>query len=229
MGYILLAGGAEFGGRMAEPDREALRLAGGLEARVSIIPAAAAPDQNHQRAGRNGVEWFRSLGAQQVSALPLIDRASANDPAIAAAIRDSRLIYLLGGFPGYLGQTLADTASWQAILAASQAGAVIAGSSAGAMVLGQYFYDPKAEQIMAGLNLVPGICVLPHHHTFGRQWAPRLATLLPDCLLVGIDEQTAMLAAGPDSTWRVYGQGEVTLYRAGQAATYPTGSSFTLD
>src|SRR5215210_4629899 len=97
-GYILLEGGAEFGGRMADPDRRAIELAGGPDARISIIPAAAAPDHNHERAGRNGVRWFESLGAKNVTALPLIDRASADSPAIVAALRESWLIYLLGGF-----------------------------------------------------------------------------------------------------------------------------------
>jgi hypothetical protein len=38
VGYILLEGGAEFGGSMAIPDRRALELAGGLDVRISIIP-----------------------------------------------------------------------------------------------------------------------------------------------------------------------------------------------
>ena len=33
-GHILLAGGAEFGGRMAEPDLRAIELAGGVDARI---------------------------------------------------------------------------------------------------------------------------------------------------------------------------------------------------
>src|SRR5262249_57463633 len=114
-GHILLAGGAESGGRMAEPDLRAIQLAGGPNARISIIPTAAAPDHNHERAGRNGVRWFQSLDARNVAALPLIDRASADSPMVTAALRDSRLIYLLGGFPHYLGQTLLGSASWQAI------------------------------------------------------------------------------------------------------------------
>src|SRR5436190_5217725 len=142
-GHILLAGGAEFGGRMAVPDLRAIELAGGADARISIIPTAAAPDRNHERAGRNGVRWFESLDARNVAALPLIDRASADSPAVVAALRESRLIYLLGGFPHYLGQTLLGSASWQAIVAAYQAGALVAGSSAGAMVLCQHYYNPE--------------------------------------------------------------------------------------
>src|SRR3954462_961725 len=215
-GHILLAGGAEFGGRMAEPDLRAIELAGGVDARISVIPTAAAPDHNHERAGRNGVRWFESLGARHVAALPLIDRASADRPAIVAALRESRLIYLLGGFPHYLGQTLLGSASWQAIVAAHQAGAVVAGSSAGAMVLCQHYYNPEPSQVIEGLGMLPNTCVLPHHNTFGKGWAVRLAALLPGSLLLGIDERTAMLNDGVADAWRVYGQGAVTLYRHGQ-------------
>ena len=168
MGYILLEGGAEFGGQMAEPDRQAIRLAGGYDVPISIIPAAAAPDNNHERAGRNGVAWFRRLGAAQVSALPLIDGPSADEPEIAETLARSKLIYLLGGFPRYLAQTLNSSCSWQAILSAYQSGAVIAGSSAGAMVLCKYYYNPVSSRVEEGLNLVDRICILPHHNTFGR-------------------------------------------------------------
>ncbi len=213
MGYILLAGGAEFGGRMAKPDRRAIELAGGFAASVSIIPAAAAPDNNHQRAGQNGVDWFKNLGAANVSALPLIDRASADDPAVVDALRQSKLIYLLGGFPRHLAQSLTGSNSWQAILAAHQSGAVIAGSSAGAMILCDHYYDPEEKNILSGLGLIPGACILPHHDTFGKSRAPQLAQRLANIILIGIDEQTGMLNDGPTGCWQVYGAGGITLYR----------------
>jgi cyanophycinase len=228
MGHILLEGGAEFGGRMADPDRRAIELAGGRGARISIVPAAAAPDHNHQRAGSNGARWFASLGATQVAALPLIDRASAGDPALADALRASRLIYLLGGFTHYLGQTLLGSTAWQAMLEAHAAGAVIAGSSAGAMVLCEHYYDPERGRVVGGLGLVPNACVLPHHNTFGKSWAARLGTLLPDCVLLGIDERTGMLNDGAGDAWQVYGQGAVTLYRGGQPKAYHPGEQFAL-
>ena len=229
-GYILLEGGAEFGGQMAEPDRRAIALAGGPDAPISIIPTAAAPDNNHRRAGNNGVNWFRSLGATHVEALPLIDKTSANDPAIVASISQSRLIYLLGGFTGYLGETLINSASWNAMVSAYEAGTVIAGSSAGAMVLCQYYYDPGKRQIVAGLNLLSNTCVLPHHNTFGKGWATQLAQLLPHVVLLGIDERTGLLDdgdAGRKTAWHVYGQGTVTLYRNGSPTVYKTGTTFT--
>ena len=224
----MLEGGAEFGGQMARPDRAAIALAGGLDAPIGILPTAAAPDHNHRRAGNNGLRWFQSLGARQVSVIPLIDAASANDPEVAQALRQRRLIYLLGGFTHYLGQTLAGSLSWQAMLEAYQAGAVIAGSSAGAMVLCEHYYDPESQRVFPGLGLLSNACVLPHHNTFGKRWAKPLGAVLPGVTLIGIDEQTGMLDDAPAGQWRVYGAGAVTLYAGGTASSFSAGETFSL-
>ena len=228
MGYILLAGGAEFGGQIAVADRRAIELAGGVEARLSIIPAAAAPDDNHQRAGQNGVDWFKRLGAINVSALPLMDRKSADDPAIVEALQQSRLIYMLGGFPGHLAKSLAGSDSWQAMLAALRSGAVIAGSSAGAMILCDHYYDPHEKNIFRGLGLIPQACILPHHDTFGKSWASELSQRLPGVVLIGIDEETAMLDDGPTNQWQVYGAGGITLYKNDSKMHFTSGQRFGL-
>jgi cyanophycinase len=227
MGYLLLEGGAEFGGAMREPDLRAIELAGGFDAPIRILPTAAAPDNNHVRAGNNGVRWFRGLGARDVESLPLIDKASANDPQIVESLRAAKLVYLLGGFTHYLGQTLMDSQAWQAALEAYQNGAVIAGSSAGAMALCEYYYDPGRGKVERGLNLVPEACVLPHHNTFGKNWAGKLKALLPGVTLLGIDEHTGMLAE--DGEWRVLGGGEVTLYRGEKTETYDLEGTFKLE
>src|SRR5512133_1057559 len=137
MGYFLLEGGAEFGWRMREPDLKAIELAGGFDAPIRIIPTAAAPDHNHQRAGNNGMRWFQSLGAKDVISIPLIDKSNANNEKVVQSLRDAKLIYMLGGFTHYLGQTLKDSLAWQAVLDGYKTGAVVAGSSAGAMVMCQ--------------------------------------------------------------------------------------------
>ena len=118
MGYILLQGGAEFGGGMEEPDRRALELAGGLHVTISSIPTAAFPANDHQNAGHKGVKWFRSLGASNVDPLPLVDRKSADDHGLVEILRQSRLIFMLCGSPYHLGQTMTGSACWQATLAA---------------------------------------------------------------------------------------------------------------
>ncbi len=229
MGFILLEGGAEFSGRMADPDRQAMRLAGGPDVPISIIPAAAASDNNHQQAGQNGVDWFQGLGATNVSVLPLIDSASANDSEIVAALTRSKLIYLLGGFPRYLGQALDGSRSWQVISNAYRSGVVVAGSSAGAMVLCEYYYDPVSSQAVKGLNLLERICILPHHNTFGKDWVPQLKKQLPDTVLVGIDEETGTLKDASQDDWRVYGKGKVTLYYSRHVDEFEAGQAFNLE
>ncbi len=226
MGYLLLEGGAEFGGGMRAPDLKALERAGGFEAPIRILPTAAAPDNNHQRAGNNGIRWFQSLGARDVRSLPLIDKVSANDEGIVKSLRAARLIYMLGGFTGYLGETLKGTAAWEAVLEAYQAGAVVAGSSAGAMVMCELYYDPSQGQVTEGLNLLQNSIVMPHYNTFGKSWAARLLKL-SQAVLIGIDEQTGMLDDGA-GTWTVQGAGNVTLYRNQRVETHPSGQSFSV-
>ena len=228
MGYLLLEGGAEFGGQMREPDLKAIEIAGGFEAPIRIIPTAAAPDHNHQRAGNNGVRWFQSLGAKDVISIPLIDTSSANNEEIAQSLRAARLIYMLGGFTHYLGQTLKDSTAWHAALEAYNIGAVIAGSSAGAMVMCEFYYDPSTGQVEQGLNLISNSLVLPHHNTFGKSWAPRLTKQIPQVTLIGIDEQTGMLNDGSSGTWTVYGRGAVTLYKNDTQSMTKSGDTFSL-
>ena len=227
MGYILLEGGAEFGGLMSAPDTRAMELAGGLDAPIRIIPTAAAPDDNHMRAGMNGVTWFRSLGARDVSSLHIVDKTSANNKTIAESLQRAKMIYLLGGFPGYLGQTLKNSLAWKSALEAYQNGAVIAGSSAGAMVLCRLFYDPDAEQVVEGLGLVPNALILPHHNTFGAGWAARLSSQVPGLVLLGIDERTGLLDDGSGENWSVLGRGAATLYRGEEKMVYRAGEMFS--
>ena len=228
MGYILLAGGAEFSGAMAIADRRAIELAGGVNARMSIVPTAAAPDKNHERAGRNGVDWFKKLGAVDVSVVPLIDRESADDAKIVETLLGSKLIYMPGGFPRHLEQSLSGSKSWQAMMAAHQSGAVIAGSSAGAMILCDHYYDPYEGKIFKGLGLIPNACILPHHNTFGRSWFRKLAQRLGGVILIGIDEKTGMIDDGPKGQWQVYGAGGITCYRNDRVTHFQAGQPFDL-
>jgi cyanophycinase len=228
MGYLLLEGGAEFGGGMREPDLKAIELAGGFTAPIRIIPTAAAPDKNHERAGNNGIRWFQSLGAKDVLSVPILSKIRADDKKLAQSLHDAKLIYMLGGFTHYLGQTLKDSLAFKAMLEAYQNGAVIAGSSAGAMVMCESYYDPDSKSVHKGLNFVPNSLLLPHHNTFGKSWAPQLTKKLPAATLIGIDEQTGMINHGENGAWTVYGRGSVTLYRNGQVESHQTETGLSL-
>jgi cyanophycinase-like exopeptidase/ubiquinone/menaquinone biosynthesis C-methylase UbiE len=229
MGYIVLEGGAEFGGEMRGPDLRAIELAGGFDAPIRILPTAAAPDHNDARAGSRGRDWFRSLGATDVEVVPLTDRESASRPEVVDALRGAKLIYMLGGFPAYLAEALRDTPAWQAALDAWKKGAVIAGSSAGAMVLCEKLYDPKTKQAIPGLGLLPGACLLPHHNTVAQFWAADIAEQNPGLLLIGVDEQTGLINDGPNGSWKVYGRGRVSLYRDECRRTFASGKRLSFD
>ena len=228
MGFVLLEGGNEFKARMTAADRCAMAVGGGCAAPIRIIPAAAAPDNNDLRAGANGVAWFQALGATDVRALPIIDRASADRAELAMELETAKVVFMLGGFTRYLAETLAGSRAWEAMRNAHRAGAVIGGSSAGAMVLCEFYFDPISEKVHPGLNLLPEVCVLPHHDTFGKDWAPRLSMLLPGALLIGIDEDTGLLNDGPNGQWTVYGKGAVTVYEPDGRAVFHHGQRFAL-
>jgi cyanophycinase len=228
MGLILLEGGSEFTAGMAAADERAMAVCGGRAQPVRIIPAAAAPDNNHARAAANGVGWFQGLGAADVRAVAIIDRASADRPDLAEEIERARLVFMLGGFTRYLAETLSESLAWQAMMSAHRAGAVIAGSSAGAMVLCEHYFDPGSGTTLRGLNLVPGACVLPHHNRFGKTWAAKLALLLPGIVLLGIDEETGLLNDHPNGQWTVYGKGVVTVYEPDRRAVFRHGQRFML-
>ena len=196
MGYLVLQGGSEFSGQMRESDLKAMALAGGASAAIRIIPAAAAPDRNHINAGNNGCAWFQSLGATDVEAVALTDRSTAEDAITASRLAGARLIYMLGGFPGHLAESIAGTASWSAMLAAYRAGGVLAGSSAGAMVLCQHLFDPQSKSVVPGLGMIPDACLIPHYNRYGDRWVSVLQKELPRASLIGIDEQTGMISDG---------------------------------
>jgi cyanophycinase len=212
VGFVLLEGGNEFMAGMAAADERALAAAGGGAVPIRIIPAAAAPDHNDRQAGANGVVWFQSLGAHNVRSVPVVDRASADQPELARELESAKFVFMLGGFTRYLAETLSLSRVWKAMRTIHRKGGVIGGSSAGAMVLCEHYFDPVSGSVQPGLNLLPGCCVLPHHNRFGKNWAPELERMLPGVQLLGIDEETGLLNDGPAGDWTVYGKGTVTLY-----------------
>jgi cyanophycinase len=226
MGILLLEGGSEFQGKMEEPDRKALALAGGQNAKVVIIPTAAAPDNNSKRAGDTASEWFQTLGARNISVLPIIDKESANDPGLSAELDHANLIYILGGFTGYLDRTLKESPCLDALLHAYEKGAVIAGSSAGAMVLCERYFDPIVKEIKKGFGILKDVILIPHHDTFGRSWHSLYFDKIADIRCIGIDEQTGMMNQTDRHRWTVYGKGGVTLYLKTSIASYKNGQSF---
>jgi len=162
-----------------------------------------------------GTDQAARLGVEAVP-VKALDRESAEDAANAKQIKGAGLIYLSGGNPAYLADTLRGTPVWAAVLEEWQKGAALAGCSAGAMALTGRVPNirrPETEP-REGLGAVPKLWVLPHFDRL-QEWAPRAGEVVTaqvpaGMTLIGIDEETAIVADGNDlSRWVVHGRQSV--------------------
>lgn len=220
-GPIALVGSGEYLPSMLSIERSLLL---NRPKRYVQIATAAAPE------GQASLDRWHALGAKQAERLGVeqvvVDvrtAEDANDQRWVDAIAGAGLIYLSGGNPSYLAETLRDSTVWAAIEAAWQGGAALAGCSAGAMVMAERI--PSLRHPMAGdstgLALLPHLRVIPHFDRMAG-WMPEGVSRLlmhgtDGVTLLGIDEETA-LVGGPHR-WRVEGQRQVWLLeRTGRQA-----------
>jgi cyanophycinase len=220
---------------MAEFDAGLLAATGSSRPRVVILPTASAPDGEEvfQRWAAMGIAHFAELGAE-VEPVLVRDRFEADDAAAAQAVGEADLIYLSGGRPAHLIESLDGTLMGQAISDAHWRGAVIAGCSAGAMVLAGHAFDfrfgvvPWLLRWRSGLGFVPGTSVMPHYDAWPEPVCALIAFQAPrGSVVVGIDENTA--AVGRDGSWQVHGQSRVTVWRGRHRERYRSGEVFRLD
>ena len=189
-------------------------------ARYVQLATAAAPEGERSltRWHALGAEAAERIGVEQV-VVDVRTRADADDPAHAEAISGAGLIYLSGGNPSHLARTLRGSLVWSAIEAEWRAGASLAGCSAGAMALGGYvpdFRHPKKGGV-DGLGVIPDIRVLPHFDKYSRM-IPDFAMrplVTADAIVVGIDEDTALVSDGPaeDGRWEFRSRGRQSAWR----------------
>jgi len=204
-------------------------LIAGRNPKYVQIPTAAAPE------GETSLSRWINLGKAQaerigVEAVSVIahDRNDANDPRISDLVRDAGLIYLSGGNPTFLANTLRETLLWNEIESAWRDGAALAGCSAGAMALADHIPALRLPTHAAtnGLGLLPHIRVLPH---FDKMFAriPDFMTRfmkVPDGVsVVGIDEDTAIV--GGPFEWEVQGRQSAWLFIAGHRKEFKSGQT----
>ncbi|HUY23070.1 MAG TPA: Type 1 glutamine amidotransferase-like domain-containing protein [Acidimicrobiales bacterium] len=223
-GPVALVGSGEFLPAMESVDAG---LLAGRPRRAVFLPTAAALE------GDARVSYWLELGrrhyeAMGVEAVPVDvrTRGDAEDPAVAALVDGAGLVYLSGGNPHHLAETLRGTPLWDAIRAAWRGGAALGGCSAGAMALtagapeelvptgGAPRRTPGASRAANGLGLVGDLAVIPHYDRLER-WRPGAlewfaAWQPPGTTLVGIEEETALVRA--DGPWQVQGRGAVWLH-----------------
>jgi len=236
-GLIALLGSGEYLPVMDDVDRYLLANCGAVDRRPRVVclPTAAGDEgpKSVSRWSAMGVEHFTRLGADAL-AVPVINKASANEQAHAAAVENADLIYFSGGDPGYLYRTLKDSLVWQAALKAWGRGAVYAGCSAGAMILGTEMPDFRAMGIrsMSAFGLIPVSSVMPHFDALPLFGKPLVATLRrrldPHEIMIGIDEDTAIVGRLGEK-WTVMGRSRAHVFSRESVHVYAAGESFSLE
>lgn len=225
-GPVALVGSGEYLPEMASMEAGLLQGRAGTYVQLAT---AAVPDGREVvgRWHRLGTEQAERLGAEPVI-LPVSDRRSADDPALAALVAGAGLVYLSGGSPTYLADTLRGTAVWAAILAAWRSGAALAGCSAGAMAFAASVPSLRHPRrgAVEGLGLLPRLRVIPHFDRFLARMPDVMARFLlpedPAVTVVGVDELTA-LVGGP-CRWTVQGQGSAWGLRREGREHWPAGT-----
>ena len=221
---IALVGGDEFRAG-CEPMDEAILAATGKPAPVTLIIPTAAAFERPDLAAQNGVRHFASLGAD-AHPLMALDRKDAMDAGLASEIDSADLVYLTGGNPARLLETLSESVLLDGIIAALERGAVLAGSSAGAMVMGSWM---RFREWRRALGIAEGIATLPHHERADPDSILReLGASAPGELdaVFGVDGRCGALS-GPDG-WTALGPGNVTVYRNGGWHRYADGDTFAI-
>ncbi len=224
-GPLALVGSGEYLPVMA--DIEAALISGRAPRYVQLA-TAAVPDGPAvvERWHRLGVEQAERIGVTPVI-VPVATREDANDPELARLIEGAGLIYLSGGNPNFLAETLRDTAVWSAITATWSAGAALAGCSAGAMVMAAWvptIRHPR-EGGTPGLGLLAHLRVIPHFDAFFSRVPDIAARFLVGrdeaVTVVGVDEDTAIVG-GPEE-WTVQGRSSAWILRGSQREEFRAG------
>ena len=205
-GQVCLQGGGEFSPGCRPMDAELVRRAPG---RVVVSALAGTVGADYRTATDNGVRHFRSVGAVDVVAAP--DVREDPDGALAA-LTSADLLVLPGGSPARLLEALTGTGAGQVVADRLAAGALVMGSSAGAMVLGAWTVLPDRKgasgmQVVPGLDLVPGVLVVPHWsgRSSRNDWLLAIEAEVPtDVVVLGIPEESGVLvdAAGRTAVGR---------------------------
>jgi cyanophycinase len=178
-----------------------------------------------------GVQHFQELGAE-VSAVRIIDRASADDPQWEPVLENADLIYFSGGDPGYLYQTMKGSRAWAAAQRAWERGAIYAGCSAGAMILGKRMPSFRLAGTQAGFGVVPAAFIVPHFDAIPGIWKPIVFGLQKQLKkgerMIGVDEDTALIGK-LNGEWIVKGKSQVHIFTHNGKISYKDGQALRLD
>ena len=220
-GPIAVIGGAEDKLGDREILKHVVRMAGGRDARIAIVPTASRMVD----CGARYEDLFDRLEAGSAFTVPIHARADAARTDVLDALSAATAVFITGGSQLRLASTLGGTPAAKAIRRLNADGVAVAGTSAGAAFVSEHMIatgsggvGPRSHGVTlaAGLGLTNRVIVDQH---FGQR--DRLGRLLaalaynPFAVGLGVDEDTAAVI-GADNTVEVVGSGTVTVTDPGE-------------
>jgi cyanophycinase len=218
-GWIIPIGGAE----NKENDRRILerflRVSGGADADIVVIPTASRLHETGPRYQR----LFAELGAARVEVMDFDTRRDCRESGRLERLEQASGIFFTGGNQLRLSTLLGGTPVAKLIRVQNANGVTVGGTSAGASILSEHmiaFGDEGSSVISGSVRLAPGLGLtnrfIIDQHFRQRDRLGRLLTALaynPFAVGIGLDEDTAAFI-GPDETLEVEGSGGVTVVDA---------------
>ncbi len=195
---------------------EFVRLAGGDDARIAIVPTASSIET----AGFRYKAIFLGLGVKSAEVVYIGSRDDANDSEALELVANATGVFLTGGNQMRLSSIIGGTRLEHLVRDRHEAGAIVGGTSAGASILsahmvalGESGATPKLPmaQMFAGFGLISNVIIDQHFRQ--RDRVGRLLSLVasnPGLLGIGIDEDTSVVIDN-QGILRVIGQHSVTI------------------
>jgi cyanophycinase len=227
-------GSGEFEPWSAEMDRRVLDRASG-DGRVLILPTASATEGDvvFDDWAAKGLAHYASLDIA-AEVIPLKTRDDASRPELIERLDGASVVFFSGGNPAYLSGTLAGTPFWAELRTAMDRGLAYVGCSAGIACLGDRAPDSAADEFgdrlwKPGLGVFPGTWFGPHWDALDS-FVPGLLDFIVSSvpagdILFAVDERT--VAIGDGTEWSVVGASGAHIYRDGEWAHHPAGSTFS--
>lgn len=229
-GTLVIMGGGGKDHTFPQVFSEFIKLAGGKEARIVVVPTAASsePDYNYQRSW--AATLAAELGVTEVTILHTHDRKTADTVNFVKPLTNATGVWFGGGRQWRLTKAYGGTLTEKEFHRVLERGGVIGGSSAGATIQGSFLArgDTSGNTIMIG-DVQRGFGFLKNtaidQHLIARNRQMDLLKVLQDpdgkmrpefqrtkLLGIGIDEDVAIVVTG--DRFRIIGkdQGQVLVY-----------------
>jgi cyanophycinase len=207
-----------------------IKLAGGKDARIVIVPTAASssPDHNYQHSW--SLDLAKSMGVKKATLLHSHDRKTADTEAFVEPLKTATGVWFGGGRQWRLTKAYGGTLTEKEFHKVLERGGAIGGSSAGASIQGSFLArgDTSGNTIMVGdvqqgFGFMRNTAIDQHLIARGRQ--KDLLKVLEDprkkmrkefnraeLLGIGIDEDVAIVVKGDQFSIIGKDQGVVLVY-----------------